>query len=60
MLKLVQSISEINIHYNRQKNIRGLGDDVVYNEKYLALRQMIDVYNEVGGTILGCQEIPQE
>jgi UTP--glucose-1-phosphate uridylyltransferase len=80
MLKVVQSISEINIHYIRQKHMRGLGDailcaksfiddepfavllgdDVVYNEKYPALRQMIDVYNEVRSTVLGCQEVPQE
>lgn len=80
MLKLIRSISEINIHYVRQKHMRGLGDavlcaqafiddepfavllgdDVVYNEKTPALRQMIDVYNEVGATILGCQEVPRE
>jgi len=80
LLKLIRSISEINIHYVRQKHMRGLGDavlcaqafiddepfavllgdDVVYNEKTPALRQMIDVYNEVGSTILGCQEVPRE
>ena len=35
-----------------------LGDDVVYNEVNPALHQMIDVYNELGTTILGCQEVP--
>ena len=79
LLKMVQSISEINIHYIRQKHMRGLGDailcassfiddepfavllgdDVVYNEQYPCLRQMIDVYDEVRGTILGCQEVPE-
>ena len=73
LLKMVRSISEINIHYIRQKHMRGLGDaqsfiddepfavllgdDVVYNDTNPALRQMIDVYNDVGATILGCQEV---
>jgi UTP--glucose-1-phosphate uridylyltransferase len=78
LLNMVRSISEINIHYIRQKHMRGLGDailcaqsfiddepfavllgdDVVYNETHPALRQMIDVYNDLGATILGCQEVP--
>ena len=37
-----------------------LGDDVVYNETNPALRQMIDIYNALGATILGCQEVPLE
>ncbi len=37
-----------------------LGDDVVYNETRPALQQMIDVFNDVGGTILGCQEVEPE
>ena len=80
LLKMVRSISEINIHYIRQKHMRGLGDailcarsfiddepfavllgdDVVYNETNPALRQMIDIYNDVGATVLGCQEVPLE
>lgn len=80
LLKMVRSISEINIHYIRQKHMRGLGDailcarsfiddepfavllgdDVVYNETNPALRQMIDIYNNLGATILGCQEVPLE
>lgn len=80
LLKMVRSISEINIHYIRQKHMRGLGDailcarsfiddepfavllgdDVVYNETNPALRQMIDLYDELGATILGCQEVPPE
>ena len=80
LLKMVRSISEINIHYIRQKHMRGLGDailcarsfiddepfavllgdDVVYNETNPALRQMIDIYNDLGATILGCQEVPLE
>ena len=80
LLHLVQDISSINIHYIRQKHMRGLGDailcaqsfiddepfavllgdDVVYNETNPALQQMIDIYNSLGTTILGCQEVPQE
>lgn len=80
LLKMVRSISEINVHYIRQKHMRGLGDailcaqsfiddepfavllgdDVVYNETNPALRQMIDVYNDVGTTVLGCQNVPLE
>lgn len=80
MLKMVRSISEINIHYIRQKHMRGLGDailcarsfiddepfavllgdDVVYNETNPALRQMMEIYDEMGATILGCQEVPEE
>jgi UTP--glucose-1-phosphate uridylyltransferase len=80
LLAMIQDISEINIHYIRQKHMRGLGDailcaqsfiddepfavllgdDVVYNDTYPALRQMIDVYNTVGATLLGCQEVPLE
>ena len=80
LLRMVRSISEINIHYIRQKHMRGLGDailcaqsfiddepfavllgdDVVYNETVPALRQMIDMYNKVGATVLGCQEVPRD
>ena len=77
LLQMVRSISEINVHYIRQKHMRGLGDavycarsfiddavllgdDIVYNETYPALKQMIDLYDKLGGTILGCQEVPQE
>ena len=82
MLKMVQAISEINVHYIRQKHMRGLGDailcarafidnepfavllgdDVVYNEspQKPALKQLIDMYDQTGATILGCQEVPLE
>lgn len=80
LLNMVRSISEINIHYIRQKHMRGLGDavlcarsfiddepfavllgdDIVYNETKPALKQMIHVYDKVGATVLGCQEVPKE
>lgn len=37
-----------------------LGDDVVYNDQYPCLKQLIDVYNATGGSVLGCQTVPQE
>lgn len=37
-----------------------LGDDVVYNPKKPALKQLIDVYDEYGRTVLGCQTVPHE
>ena len=80
LLKMVQDIGEINIHFVRQKEPKGLGhailcakrfvgyepfavllgDDVVYNNEYPCLKQLIDVYNATGGSVLGCQTVPQE
>ena len=37
-----------------------LGDDVVYNPEKPALRQLIDVYDKTGGSVLGCQMVPDE
>ena len=38
-----------------------LGDDVVYNGAGRpALQQLIDVYNETGSSVLGCQTVPEE
>lgn len=34
-----------------------LGDDVVYNPDNPALRQLIDIYENRGGSVLGCQEV---
>lgn len=80
LLKEIQKISEITVHYVRQKHMRGLGDailcaktfmdhepfavilgdDVVYNEGKPALAQLIDVYEQTGATVLGCQEVAPE
>ncbi len=80
LLKEVQEISSITIHYIRQKHMNGLGDairyartfidnepfavllgdDIVYNPAMPALRQLMDVYEKTGGTILGCQEVAPE
>ncbi|MBP3263757.1 MAG: UTP--glucose-1-phosphate uridylyltransferase, partial [Acidaminococcaceae bacterium] len=37
-----------------------LGDDVVYNDEKPALRQLIDVYEKTGTSVLGVQEVPRE
>ena len=37
-----------------------LGDDVVYNATNPAIKQLIDVYERTGGSVLGCQVVPEE
>lgn len=37
-----------------------LGDDVVYNKEKPCLKQLIDVYNEKGGSVLGVQTVAHE
>ena len=37
-----------------------LGDDVVYHPERSALRQLIDIYEEMGGSVLGCQIVSDE
>lgn len=80
LLEQVKAIADINIHYIRQKEPKGLGhailcaksfvgdepfavllgDDVVYNDENLCLKQLIEVYNATGSSVLGCQTVPQE
>lgn len=80
LLNMVQNISQINVHYIRQKHMRGLGDailcaksfvddepfavllgdDIVYNEKIPALRQLLEVYRHVGASVLGCQTVDEK
>lgn len=80
LLAMVREIADINIHYIRQKYMRGLGDailcarafmddepfavllgdDVVYNPAKPALRQLIDVYERTGSSVLGCQNVPAD
>ncbi|MBR3622842.1 MAG: UTP--glucose-1-phosphate uridylyltransferase GalU [Selenomonadaceae bacterium] len=77
LLAIVRETADINVHYVRQKHMRGLGDaiycaktfmgnepfavllgdDVVYNPKNPALKQMIKIYEETNGSILGCQNV---
>ncbi len=78
-LEMVRRISEINLHYIRQKEPRGLGhailcasrfigdepfavllgDDVVDSEKP-ALKQLMEVYDRTGASVLGVQEVAPE
>ena len=80
LLALVKEIGDINLHYIRQKEPKGLGhailcaksfvgdepfavllgDDVVYNEEKPCLKQLLDVYDATGASVLGCQTVPQE
>ena len=80
LLKMVQETADINIHYIRQRYMRGLGDailcarsfmgnepfavllgdDVVYNPAKPALRQLMDIYEATGGSVLGCQNVADE
>ena len=84
LLAIVRETADINVHYIRQKKMRGLGDailcaksfmagepfavllgdDVVYADQAKgqkpALKQLIDIYDAYGGSVLGCQQVPQE
>ncbi len=37
-----------------------LGDDVVYTEGTPALKQLMNVYEQTGGSVLGCQMVPED
>jgi UTP--glucose-1-phosphate uridylyltransferase len=78
LLGLVEEISNVTIHYVRQKEPRGLGHAVLCAKQFVGsepfavllgddiidaavpcLRQLLDVYRNCPGTILGVQEVPQ-
>ncbi|MGP1574705.1 UTP--glucose-1-phosphate uridylyltransferase GalU [Selenomonas sp.] len=78
MLKMIEEISDIRIHFIRQKEARGLGhavlcarqfvgeepfavllgDDLV-DAKAPCLAQLIDVYKDYSGSVLGVQQVPK-
>ena len=80
LLDVVRETTDVNVHYVRQKYMRGLGDailcarsfvgdepfavllgdDVVYHPERSALQQLIDIYEETGGSVLGCQIVSDE
>lgn len=84
LLAIVRETADINVHYIRQKKMRGLGDailcaksfmagepfavllgdDVVYADatkgQQPALRQLMDIYDAYGGSVLGCQQVMPE
>jgi len=37
-----------------------LGDDVVYHPEKPALKQLIEQYDKTGGTVIGCQMVPED
>ena len=78
LLSLVQEISEVDIHYIRQKEARGLGHAVLCAKQFVGdepfavmlgddivdatvpcLKQLIEVYEDCGGSVLGVQEVPK-
>lgn len=76
MLGMIEEISNITIHFIRQKEAKGLGhavlcakqfvgnepfavmlgDDIV-DAKVPCLAQLIDVYEDLGGSVLGVQQV---
>lgn len=79
LLKMVEEISEVQIHFIRQKEAKGLGHAVlcarqfVGNEPFAVmlgddivdaevpcLEQLINVYNDFGGSVLGVQQVPDD
>lgn len=78
LLSLIQEISEVDIHYIRQKEARGLGHAVLCAKQFVGdepfavmlgddivdatvpcLKQLIEVYEDCGGSVLGVQEVPR-
>lgn len=78
LLGLIEEISNVTIHYVRQKEPRGLGHAVSCARQFVGqepfavllgddiidaavpcLKQLLDVYNDCPGTILGVQEVPR-
>mgnify|MGYP003604458158 CR=1 FL=1 len=79
LLGMIEEISNITIHFIRQKEARGLGhavlcarqfvgnepfavllgDDLV-DAKVPCLAQLIDVYDDLGGSVLGVQKVPKD
>ena len=78
MLKMVEEISDITIHFIRQKEARGLGHAVLCAKQFIGdepfavllgddlvdasvpcLAQLINVYEDMGGSILGVQKVPR-
>ena len=78
LLNLIEEISDVTIHYIRQKEAKGLGDAVLCAKQFVGdepfavllgddiidadvpcLKQLMSVYNDCPGTILGVQEVPR-
>lgn len=78
-LKMIEEISDVTIHFIRQKEALGLGHAVLCAKQFVGyepfavmlgddlvdaeapcLSQLIDVYNDLGGSVLGVQEVPTD
>lgn len=76
LLGLIEEISQITLHFIRQKEAKGLGHAVLCAKQFVGdepfavmlgddivdaevpcLRQLIDVYEDCGGSVLGVQEV---
>ena len=79
LLSLIEEISDVTIHYVRQKEANGLGHAVLCAKQFVGnepfavllgddiidadvpcLKQMMSVYEDSPGTILGVQEVPRD
>jgi len=79
LLGLIEEISQVDIHYIRQKEAKGLGHAVLCAKQFVGnepfavmlgddivdaevpcLRQLIDVYDDCKGTVLGVQEVAKD
>ena len=79
LLGLIEEISQVDIHYIRQKEAKGLGHAVLCAKQFVGnepfavmlgddivdaevpcLRQLIDVYDDCQGTVLGVQEVDKD
>lgn len=79
MLGLIKEISDITVHFIRQKEAKGLGHAVLCAKQFVGnepfavmlgddivdanvpcLRQLMDVYEDCGGSVLGVQKVAHE
>lgn len=79
MLSMIEDISNITVHFIRQKEARGLGHAVLCAQQFVGnepfavllgddlvdakvpcLAQLINVYEDLGGSVLGVQRVPKD
>lgn len=79
LLKMVEEISEVQIHFIRQKEAKGLGHAVLCAKQFVGnepfavmlgddivdaevpcLKQLVKVYADMGGSVLGVQPVPDD
>ncbi len=79
LLSLVEELSNVTIHYIRQKEAKGLGHAILCAKQFVGhdpfavllgddiieasvpgLKQLIEVYNDNPGTVLGVQEVARD